>query len=57
MLDLDINKDDRFTNIREIFFYRVSCLNKDENVVAQNIYPSKNPTELFYEIKDEKIRS
>ena len=53
-LNLEINKDDRFTNIREVFFYRISCLNKDEVVVAQNIYPSKNSTNLFFEIKDEK---
>lgn len=53
-LNLEINKDDRFTNIREVFFYRIICLNEDEEVVAQNIYPSKNPTNLFFEIKDEK---
>ena len=56
-LNLKINKDDRFTNIREVFFYRISCLNKDEAVVAQNIYPSKNSSNLFFEIKDEKNRA
>lgn len=40
-LDLDMNRDERFANLREIFFVRISFLDQNKNIINQNLYISK----------------
>lgn len=47
-LNLDINKDPRFTNTREIFFVRVSLLNQVKKVIKQDVFLSKKEMEFDF---------
>lgn len=58
-LDLDMNRDERFANLREIFFVRISFLDQNKNIINQNLYISKKEMEVYFDIKkqdDQEIK-
>lgn len=51
-LELSINKNERFTNIREIFFFRVSYLNSNREVIKQNVYENKDEQDIIFIVNE-----
>ena len=47
-LDLDMNKEESFANLREIFFIRVSFLNEKKEIMKQDLFISKKEMEFNF---------